>query len=532
MFNVCCLPARPRRSLRRSSIPLRVELLEDRLVPALIVVHHHSDGASTPFVGHLAPNLRSAIDHSNSGDVIELDSAIYTLRSELDVGHNLLIQNGGGGFTTISGQGQTRVFEIDNLATATLKGLIIEGGNGNGSGEGGGILVGLGSTLTLNSDRVLFNKLVAGRPAQGGGIYNAGTLTAINTSISQNFISGQLNSAISGIVMGGGIYSSGQLTLSNCVVSGNSAVAGSVFPAGGSEQGVPAFGGGLFLAATAGSVSAVITDTSFLQNRALGGFAGGPAAGGGLDQDASSGSVTITGCTFYQNTAAGGASFGGQGTGAGNAFGGGLYQTPGAGGLSIFNSTFANNKAVGGLVALPGATAGSATAGGLYLGGSAFDFLVNDTIARNSAGPASSGGSGRAGGLYSFTLPTLWNTLIALNSATLDPDVNGQFADAGHNLVGNTTGSVGFSAARHDLLNLTPAQIGLGNLANNGGPTETISLEPFSIAIDHGDNSVLSLLKTDQRGLPRLSGAAVDIGAFELQFVPFGHGGSNGPQSD
>src|SRR5207249_8574098 len=52
-------------------------------------------------------------------------------------------------------------------------------------------------------------------------------------------------------------------------------------------------------------------------------------------------------------------------------------------------------------------------------------------------------------------------------------------------------------------------------LANNGGPTRTISLNPGSPAIDAGFN--VDFLPFDQRGVgfPRTLGARTDIGAFE-----------------
>src|SRR5262249_25067509 len=61
----------------------------------------------------------------------------------------------------------------------------------------------------------------------------------------------------------------------------------------------------------------------------------------------------------------------------------------------------------------------------------------------------------------------------------------------------------------------------LGPLQNNGGPTPTMALLSGSPAIDAGDNgSALDLfgspLTTDQRGLPRIHGTAVDLGAFEV----------------
>ncbi|WP_394837975.1 right-handed parallel beta-helix repeat-containing protein [Pendulispora rubella] len=54
-----------------------------------------------------------------------------------------------------------------------------------------------------------------------------------------------------------------------------------------------------------------------------------------------------------------------------------------------------------------------------------------------------------------------------------------------------------------------------GDLADNGGLTKTHALLAGSPAINAGDNA--SLPATDQRGRARISGAAVDIGAYEVQ---------------
>ncbi len=63
----------------------------------------------------------------------------------------------------------------------------------------------------------------------------------------------------------------------------------------------------------------------------------------------------------------------------------------------------------------------------------------------------------------------------------------------------------------HIRVGVTPAQLKLGPLANNGGPTQTMALLPGSIAIDAGSNASAlgpdgKPLATDQRGLPRISG--------------------------
>jgi hypothetical protein len=56
----------------------------------------------------------------------------------------------------------------------------------------------------------------------------------------------------------------------------------------------------------------------------------------------------------------------------------------------------------------------------------------------------------------------------------------------------------------------------LADLAHNGGPTETMALQPGSPAIGHADNAAAP--RTDQRGVVRIdeAGETTDIGAFEL----------------
>ncbi len=233
---------------------------------------------------------------------------------------------------------------------------------------------------------------------------------------------------------------------------------------------------------------------------------------GGRDINQGAGILNLGTLTISNSTITGNATFGGGGilnvgtlaisdsTIAGNTAygsGGGLFNV---GTLTVTNSTITGN------------TAASGSGGGILNAGTAL--LVNDTIARNTAGTG--GGLALAS---PATQTRVWNTLVALNTAAADPDILGSFVSLGHNLIGNTAGATGFSTAKQDLLNVSAASIGLGQLASNGGPTQTMRLLPGSVAIDRGDDGVLTSplthLTTDQRGKPRRSGAHVDIGAYE-----------------
>ncbi len=555
---------KPRAARSTARTRPEVECLEDRLVLTRIFVHNTADGpvtALTPIAGgELAQNLRSAIVNSNPGDEVDLDNKTYVLSGgegfggELEIQHNLTVKNNFGATSTINGGKQARVFEISGAegAKVNMIGLLITGGNGNGSGVGGGIQVDQNATLTLNRVTVSGNAVV-GEPAQGGGIANFGTLTLISSAVKNNTANGLSGAEGNAIAQGGGIFSSGGLvTITSSTISGNTAQGGTTDDDGDLE-GDDGQGGGMYLTTADGSAgSAVITTTTFANNRALGADAAqlgtsGFGCGGGFFQDSGTGLVSIAASTFSGNQAVGGrGSTGGSGGGdGGDGSGGGYYQEDEAGNLTCVNSTFTANVAQGGasgFVALiqpqrirpqqqQGSPAGSGIGGGFFLSGIGIDTLINDTIARNRAVSGGGGGSATGGGVATEGQcgnPTkVVNTLIGLNTAALDPDVFGTFLSLGHNLVANPTGSTGatptggFRASKGDLLNLTAAQVGLGTLGfYNGGLTQTLPLLAGSLALDHADDTVLSTLTTDQNGKPRKSGSHVDIGAFEFQVPP------------
>jgi hypothetical protein len=244
-----------------------------------------------------------------------------------------------------------------------------------------------------------------------------------------------------------------------------------------------AVGGGVFNAGTM-----LITDSTVSSNTSEG-------KGGGIEN--------LKGLMIIQNsTINGNASDGDAGGAISNDF---------SGTLSITNSTLTGNTADHG-GGVSNTVAGTIT-------------ITNTTIAGNLAG--------FGGGIFNtladpVATVSLRNTIVALNSAPNGPDVltsvGGSFTSQGHNLIGigGVTGLTNGVNGDHVGSVASPLDPKLGPLANNGGPTFTQALLAGSPAIDAGDDSVLSsplFLTTDQRGpgFPRLSGAHVDIGAFEFQ---------------
>jgi hypothetical protein len=115
------------------------------------------------------------------------------------------------------------------------------------------------------------------------------------------------------------------------------------------------------------------------------------------------------------------------------------------------------------------------------------------------------------------------NSILAGQAA--GGDCNTTLTSGGYNIESGT--SCGFTQAS-DLQNVSSASLALGALANNGGPTQTRALGLTSVAVDRIPVGALEAngcgvtVTTDQRGLPRASGATAggprcDVGAFEVQ---------------
>jgi parallel beta-helix repeat protein len=201
-------------------------------VIASLVVNTKSDSL---FPGAGLLSLREAIGFANldsSGiSSITFDKNVFaTTQTIMLTGSQLELSNttetesitGPAASVTISGGGNSRVFQVDAHVMASLSRLTISGGYAGLFGTGGGLLNDGAASLT--------NCTVSGNTAgpigfsyygsgTGGGVANFGTL-----SMSKCAIAG--NSANQGYFYfdggtGGGLYNGGKATLADCTVSGN-----------------------------------------------------------------------------------------------------------------------------------------------------------------------------------------------------------------------------------------------------------------------------------------------------------------------
>src|SRR5262249_332844 len=126
--------------------------------------------------------LRDAIAKAVPGDTIDfaVTGTITLTSGELFISKNLTIQGPGAGQLKISGNHASRVFNISSGFAVALNGLTIANG-GHPLDPGGGIY-NLG-TLTLNNSTISGNS-ANGSNGNAGGIYNAGVLIITNSTVS------------------------------------------------------------------------------------------------------------------------------------------------------------------------------------------------------------------------------------------------------------------------------------------------------------------------------------------------------------
>ncbi|MCW5553323.1 MAG: hypothetical protein KIS67_14330 [Verrucomicrobiae bacterium] len=451
---------------------------------------------------------------------------------------NNSVLDGGGHQVTISGAETVRAFYVHSNASLTLMNLTVANGFSTNGGaaiwnEGGQVNLFdcLFSENSVQGSGGRFGVVPPepGRDAYGGAIYSSGNLKAFACTFRRNSVVGGAGGSTGlpepypgtsgGLGYGGAVYSTGTLQASTCTFVENSATGGLGGGAGPDEagyytpQGVP---GGIGGAARGGAIcnagvliiegSAVVGNIAEGGQGGQGGFCGGISGGtGGIGGAGGSargsalgneGAVAWANCTIVSNYCLGGKGGSGAPGGPSGAplYNGGQGGDGGFGGsavgavwddasrLSMTNCTVAFNSGSGG----PGGLGGPAGEG---------------------AHPGRSGDDGTKGlalGSIATLGGVLKNTLLANNIPT---NSTGFISDAGHNLSSDD------SCTFTNLGSLNHTDPKLGPLANNGGPTLTMSLLPGSPAIDAGDSAAAP--PTDQRGVPRPYGAAADIGAYE-----------------
>ena len=381
-----------------------------------------------------AGSLRAAVTAASPGDTIvfgSIPSPITLTSGAIVISQNLTINGPGAGTLTVSAGKASSVFSVAS-GTVTISKLTIS--DGFNLVAGGGIFN--AGTLTLADATVSGN---AANICCGGGIYNnLGTMTLNNVTVSGNHTAGA----------GGGIGNDGTMTITNSTVSGGSAGGG---------------GGGIFNAGTM-----IITNTAVSGNNATG-------VGGGIG---TSGTLTLSNSTLSGNS---------------GTFGGGIGAEAAT---TITNSTISGNMA---------ATEGAAID---VLGGTTT--LTNVTIAANGSGGEAQLNIGNTNGAATTIESAIIGNPLAggKNCSGVVP------TSAGFNLDSANTCLFGQST---DLHNTNPL---LGPLQNNGGPTLTMALLTGSPAIDKGANPLALAFDQRGKGFPRVIGAAADIGAFEVQAGP------------
>lgn len=389
-------------------------------------------------------------------------------------------------------------------------------GSGFRSHGGGAVFVDNGA-LRIGASRVNASRFTsntaAGAGAVGGAVFAQGAQTTIDrTQFTSN--SARLD--------GGAVafLSVSNYTITNATFDNNSAL----------EED----GGGLYIN-SADNAEVSVSGTTFTHNQAPHGRGGGVCAIG-YSESGPSLALTIDESTFAGNTAARGGGIGLEN-----------------GGVTIQRSTIANNVATG--------DAAHLLAVGPQIGGGGISAdqsnsnvtnltLSNTTVWGNKAG--SLGGGGIAGAALQLTIA---NSTIAGNRAPASGGIAlyragdlqaaaGQVTARGSIVAGNDAStpatancSLNPSTIVAHLMNLEQATdcrfthpgslqntdplLDPAGLQNNGGPTQTVMLQPGSPAIDMLTHNTLLCPPADQRGQPRPDNPAekaCDMGSVETDY--------------
>ncbi len=462
------------------------DVLERRVLLADIFVTNANDGGGG--------TLRDAINAANTAqaaDRILFEPGFFATPRTISL-LSPLPQINGSAPLTIVGPGaalltvrQTYPLSPANMIGSfapvlALSGMTITGGNVNGNGGGVGIF---GNSPDVTLEGLVITGNTCSAIGGGVGMANNVTLTIRDCTVTNNTAGAR----------GGGVFffSNGSLLMERCTVADNQANSTSAGD-----------GGGVYFFGVASASpppgftpsTLVIRDSTIERNRAQ-------VHGGGVALDIFTGTLRLEDTTVSDNTAATGE--------------GGAVATDGPGNVLLVNSTLAGNTAVAG-----GGVSVTSGTGSI----SVHHSTVRGNTATGTAPTQGGGGLARTQHATSGSI-TVRNSVVAGNNATNGPDVF-RFS------VAATTTHVNYSALGSNAgFDLSPtsgdnlpsgANLMIGALASNGGPTRTMALLAGSPCVNAGDPAFAPPPDFDQRGpgFPRVSAGRVDIGAYERAAAP------------
>jgi len=406
------------------------------------------------------------------------------------VGRDIVLKGPGAANLTIDGVSQTyqTISSTGNGNNVTVDGLTIKGSKFKG------VIASYGSITVTNS-------IISGNGSNGvSALDNA---TVINSTISGNSMYGvyaQNNATVTGSTISGnqkmGVYARNNATVTGSTISdnityggvyaknGNATVTDSTVSRNGS-QGVFAKRGGN--ASVTNSTISGNGSQGVLANDGNASVTNSTISGNGDEGVFAKNSITVTNSTISGNNH-------------------GVFAN--YGNASVTNSTISGNKNDGVIAYRESIT------------------IVNSTITGNNTANTGKGGVFAKDQDANGAVITLKNSLIVGNTGS-DVDCSAvatTLVSNGKNLIITQAGVA--CPMTSEKTGLALAAI-LSPLANNGGSTFTHALVKGSPAIDKGLNSdaVAAGITTDQRGLARIFGGTIDIGAFESTFAAAAVGG-------
>ena len=347
-------------------------------------------------------SVQAAIDAAASGDRIKIAAGAY--QGSLVIDKDITLDGAGAGETIITPDAKKRVITVTS-SSVTIRSLTVTGGfltfipgledpdpEVYPNFVGGGVFVASSSSLALFAVAVGANLAFI-----GGGIYNEGSLTLHNTTVSGNRAYQGTNGG-----EGGGIYSEGTLTLKNSTVSGND-----VSLQGGEGGGIVSKGVAVLANSAVRENFSVVGSDGGIRN--LGTMTLKNATVSGNGAEFGSGGISSGGTLIVEDSviSGNGARFGAGGIGAGGTltvtgstisgngsgfFGGGGIENGGT--MTLQNTTITDNRAAD-------------FGGGILNRGTAT--LDETTVSGNSAS--------FGGGIYNLDALTLRETTVTGNTA-------------------------------------------------------------------------------------------------------------------